>query len=356
MATKMADYGAVSDLRDTVSTSDVTFGGRCEKYFAELNRWEVWRSILLGQVLSVLLCATAVISQLLYTDYGVSAPTAQCFLNYVLLCLLFTTALACRPGEGGLLAVLKKRGWKYFFIALADVEANYLVVHAYQYTTLTSVQLLDCFTIPVVLLLSWAILKVRYQIIHIVGVSICLMGIGCLVWADADENNEPAKNRLLGDLMCMGGAFLYGLSNVAEEFVVKTTDCIEFLAMIGLFGSVINGVQLAALEHEQVAGIDWSEWRVLALLGAFTLTLFAYYVAVPNVMKVTSATAVNLSLLSADFYALIIGVLLFQFKYHMLYALSFILVIAGVVIFCARPAPIYSQPFGVRYRNLFDRN
>lgn len=44
--------------------------------------------------------------------------------------------------------------------------------------------------------------------------------------------------------MCMGGAFLYGLSNVAEEYVVKTIDCVEFLAMIGLFGSVINGVQL----------------------------------------------------------------------------------------------------------------
>lgn len=123
---------------------------------------------------------------------------AQSFLNYVLLCLIFTTTLACRPGENGLLSVLKKRGWKYFFVAVADVEANYLVVQAYQYTTLTSVQLLDCFTIPVVLLLSWAVLKVRYQIIHIVGVSVCLMGIGCLVWADADENNEPAKNRLLG--------------------------------------------------------------------------------------------------------------------------------------------------------------
>lgn len=185
---------------------------------------EVWRSILLGQILSILLCATAVISHLLNTEYGVSAPTgnkqflkpylnlksnghissllfsAQSFLNYVLLCLVFTTTLACRPGEGGLLCVLKQRGWKYFFIAIADVEANYLVVQAYQYTTLTSVQLLDCFTIPVVLLLSWAVLKVRYQIIHIVGVSVCLMGIGCLVWADADENNEPAKNRLLGNL------------------------------------------------------------------------------------------------------------------------------------------------------------
>ena len=135
--------------------------------------------------------------------WNVISFSAQSFLNYVLLCLVFTTTLACRPGEGGLLCVLKQRGWKYFFIAVADVEANYLVVQAYQYTTLTSVQLLDCFTIPVVLLLSWAVLKVRYQIIHIIGVSVCLMGIGCLVWADADENNEPAKNRLLGNFILL---------------------------------------------------------------------------------------------------------------------------------------------------------
>ena len=45
--------------------------------FNFFNNREVWRSILLGQVLSVLLCATAVISQLLYTDYGVSAPTGK---------------------------------------------------------------------------------------------------------------------------------------------------------------------------------------------------------------------------------------------------------------------------------------
>mmetsp|Transcript_15455 Transcript_15455/g.24713 ORF Transcript_15455/g.24713 Transcript_15455/m.24713 type:complete len:88 (+) Transcript_15455:133-396(+) len=32
--------------------------------------------------------------------------------------------------------------------ALADVEGNFLLVLAYQYTTITSVQLLDCFTIP----------------------------------------------------------------------------------------------------------------------------------------------------------------------------------------------------------------
>jgi solute carrier family 35 protein F1/2 len=68
------------------------------------------------------------------------------------------------------------------------------------------------------------------------------------------------------------------------------------------------------LEHEQVASIDWSEWRVIVLLAAFTLTLFTYYTITPIVMKVTSAMAINLSLLTADFYTLVIGVLLFQFK------------------------------------------
>jgi solute carrier family 35 protein F1/2 len=48
----------------------------------------------------------------------------------------------------------------------------------------------------------------------------------------------------LGDVFCVSGAFLYGVSNVAEEYVVKNFDRTEFLAMLGLFGSLINGVQL----------------------------------------------------------------------------------------------------------------
>lgn len=70
----------------------------------------------------------------------------------------------------------------------------------------------------------------------------------------------------------------------------------------------------AALEHEQVASIDWMEWRVIVLLAAFTLTLFIYYTITPVVIKITSAMAVNLSLLTADFYTLVVGVLLFHFK------------------------------------------
>jgi hypothetical protein len=51
-------------------------------------------------------------------------------------------------------------------------------------------QLLDCVAIPVALVLSFLLLGVRYRMVHIVGVSICLMGVGCLVWAGIDDNND----------------------------------------------------------------------------------------------------------------------------------------------------------------------
>ena len=46
----------------------------------------------------------------------------------------------CVSGEENLLAILRRRWWKYMLLGLVDIEANYLVIKAYQYTTLTSVQ------------------------------------------------------------------------------------------------------------------------------------------------------------------------------------------------------------------------
>jgi len=51
-------------------------------------------------------------------------------------------------------------------------------------------QLLDCVSVTAALALSCLLLKVRYKIVHIVGVSVCLMGVGCLVWADIDDGRS----------------------------------------------------------------------------------------------------------------------------------------------------------------------
>ncbi|XP_065585030.1 solute carrier family 35 member F2-like isoform X2 [Artemia franciscana] len=255
------------------------------------------------------------------------------------MCLTFTTVLACRTGDDGLLNVLKNRWWKYLIVSILDVEANYLVVKAYQYTTLTSIQLLDCFTIPVVLLLSWVVMRVRFKIIHIVGVSVSLMGIGCLVWADADSSKEVDKgveSRLTGDMVCMAGAFFYGVTNVAEEHFIKKYDQIEFLGMLGLFGTVISGFQLALTEHPQVSSMNWHHWEEIGLVVAYSAALYAFYATVPLVLSSLGSTAFNLSLLSTDYYSLIAGVALFRYKYHALYAMSFVFFISGTIIFCSK--------------------
>jgi solute carrier family 35 protein F1/2 len=69
-----------------------------------------------------------------------STLAAQSFLNYFLLTIAYTTWLACRRSETNIVQIMKTRGWKYFLLAAVDVEANYLVVKAYHYTTVTSVQ------------------------------------------------------------------------------------------------------------------------------------------------------------------------------------------------------------------------
>uniref|UniRef100_A0AAY5EPE7 Solute carrier family 35 member F1 n=1 Tax=Electrophorus electricus TaxID=8005 RepID=A0AAY5EPE7_ELEEL len=206
-------------------------------------------TLALGQVLSLLICGIGLTSKYLATDYHANTPVFQSFLNYILLFLVYTTTLAVRQGEENLLAILKRRWWKYMILGLIDIEANYLVIKAYQYTTLTSIQLLDCFVIPVALLLSWFFLLVRYKVVHFVGVGVCLLGMGCMVGADVLVGRQQGDHKLLGDLLVLAGATLYGISNVCEEFIVKNLSRVEFLGMMGLFGSFFSGIQLRVHHH-----------------------------------------------------------------------------------------------------------
>uniref|UniRef100_A0A8B7TT35 Solute carrier family 35 member F2 n=1 Tax=Castor canadensis TaxID=51338 RepID=A0A8B7TT35_CASCN len=219
------------------------------------------------------------------------------------------------PGSDNLLDILKRKWWKYVLLGLADVEANYLIVRAYQYTTLTSVQLLDCFGIPVLMALSWFILRARYRVVHFIAVFVCLLGVGTMVGADivAGREDNSGSDVLIGDVLVLLGASLYAVSNVCEEYIVKKLSRQEFLGMVGLFGTVISGIQLLIVEYEDIASIHW-DWRVALLFVAFALCMFCLYSFMPLVIKVTSATSVNLGILTADLYSLFFGLFLFGYK------------------------------------------
>ncbi|XP_057676105.1 solute carrier family 35 member F2 isoform X2 [Corythoichthys intestinalis] len=279
----------------------------------DIFTWELLKTLAMGQVLSLLICGTAVSCQYL-ANAGVETPMLQSFLNYALLLLAYTTVLCVYKEEQNILQVLKTKWWKYLLMGLADVEANYTVVMAYRYTTLTSIQLLDCFVVPVLMVMSWFLLKTRYRPLHYIAVTVCLLGVGAMVGADilAGRDQGSTSDVVLGDSLVLISAVLYAVSNMCQEFTVKNRSRVEFLGMMGFFGTIISGIQLAAMEIGAVKKIKWN-FHIAMLFVLYMLCMFALYSFMPVVVKRTSATAVNLSLLTADLFSLFCGLLLFHY-------------------------------------------
>ncbi|KAM9728120.1 solute carrier family 35 member F2-like isoform 1-T1 [Menidia menidia] len=297
--------------------------------------WHLLKTIAMGQLLSLLICGTAVSCEYLA---NVETTMLQSFFTYALLLLTNTTILSARKGDDNLLQILRLKWWKYLVMGIADVEANYVVVKAYQFTTLTSIQLLDCFVIPVLMMLSWFFLKTRYRLIHFIAVTVCLFGVGAMVGADIQAGRDTGSTRdvLLGDGLVLLSAVLYAVSNICQEHTVKKLSRVEFLGMMGLFGTLISGIQLAVLEANAIAAIKW-DFHISMLFAVYTLCMYALYSFMPVVVKMTSATAVNLSLLTADLFSLFCGLFLFHYKFSALYILSFVVIIVGFVMFNAIP-------------------
>ncbi len=106
--------------------------------------------------------------------------------------------------------------------------------------------LLDCFSIPSVMILSYVFLKTKYAKSHLIGTGFCLVGILVLIISDFLSKNgtENSDNPVLGDILCFLGTFFYSISNVGQEFWVKTHDRMTWLTFLGIFGSIFSGIQL----------------------------------------------------------------------------------------------------------------
>ncbi|KNA19491.1 hypothetical protein SOVF_061240 [Spinacia oleracea] len=283
--------------------------------------------IVLGQFLSVLITSTAFTSSELARK-GVNAPTSQSFANYVLLAIVY----------GGLFITKKKalkaKWYYYVLLGLVDVEANFLVVKAYQYTSLTSVMLLDCWTIPCVMILTWLFLKTKYGWRKFVGVVICVAGLVMVVFSDVhrDERKENGSNPLKGDLLVFAGATLYAVTNVGEEFLVKNADQVELMGMLGLSGAIISAVQISILERNELRSIQWSAKAVLPFAG-FAVAMFLFYSLVPVLLKMSGSTMLNLSLLTSDMWAALIRIFAYREKVDWMFFVAFAAVAVGLVIY-----------------------
>ncbi|KAF7132867.1 hypothetical protein RHSIM_Rhsim09G0033200 [Rhododendron simsii] len=347
--------------------------------------------LVLGQLLSLLITSTGFSSSELARK-GINAPTSQSFLNYVLLALFYGCTFIHRK------KALKAKWYYYILLGLVDVEANFLVgeglylllfvlvfplllwwcfripstvpkgvsfdygfltvtdnkvmdldmeilvVKAYQYTSITSIMLLDCWSIPSVIFLTWFFLKTKYRLRKAIGVAICVVGLVVVVFSDVHATDRSGgSNPLKGDLLVIAGATLYAISNVSEEFFVKSADRVELMAMLGIFGAIISACQIIVLERNELKSIHWSAGAVFPFIG-FAVAMFLFYSGVPILLKISGSTMLNLSLLTSDMWTVLIRI----FAYHQkncqsessippqvdwMYFLAFAAVAVGLVIY-----------------------
>ena len=74
--------------------------------------------------------------------------------------------------------------WQFFVCAMVDVHATLLIVFAYNFTSITSVMLLEDFTIPSAVLLSIFFLKIEYGKKHFGALALCVCGMSLSLFND----------------------------------------------------------------------------------------------------------------------------------------------------------------------------
>jgi solute carrier family 35, member F1/2 len=309
----------------------------------------------LGQFLSLVIISTGICTTFLVQN-GFSAPNTQIFGVYMSLALTYGPLLLYRfiKNEWKPPISSMHHRWllKYFFIAWADVEANFVVVLAFQYTSIVSVMLLDCFSIPCVMFLSRMFLGRRFSWKHVLASTWSVAGLLLLVLSDTQSSGGGTGHRkdpLIGDLLCIAGAIFYAISNVSQEGVVKRYDRCEYLTMMGVFGSFISGIQAVVLEWKtiksSVSVTDESVFGFWVPLFGFLAAMYIMYSLAPMLIQRTSAAFLNLSLLTSDAWALLAALFLFGIQLTPLFYVAFIMVMSGVLVFniIAPPQSIEGQ-------------
>ncbi|KAG9083877.1 hypothetical protein FS749_005672 [Ceratobasidium sp. UAMH 11750] len=296
-------------------------------------------SLLYGQLLSVCVTSTAVlITELVKRDWIL--PTTQNLFLYVALFVVYTPYTIYIYGFKGWGNVILKDGWKYFAVAVCDVEGNFLVVKAYGYTNILSCMLLAAWAIPTCMFFSWLYTRLKYHWTQLLGIFICIGGLGMLVASDhlTGTGQQLASSMIKGDLFMLAGATLYGISNATEAILVRKRPVHEVVGQIGMYGLILNTIQAVALEHEGIRKAKW-DGAIIGLLVAFTTALFILYSVAPLLYRSASSVYYNLSLLSSDFYGLLFGLGLYHYHPYWLYFVAFTVIICGLVVYFWHSTP-----------------
>ena len=221
-----------------------------------------------------------------------------------------------------------------------DWHANFLIVKAYSYTTITSVMILMVFTVPSAVLLSIIFLRVRYSIVHYISSVVSILAVIAIVLWDIfesdSEDNTSKMNIILGDLFWIAGVFLLASTNVYQEWLLfkgyEVHQIIAFLAPAGILFAVIEAWIVG--EFKTVSSMENSHiLPSIAFYAGFAGVNFILYSFIPVFISMAGATLMNIGNLTASVYSMIFDIFLFNGQFKWFYLIGFTFQILSIVLF-----------------------
>ena len=103
--------------------------------------------------------------------------------------------------------------------SIIDVHTSIVLMYSYTFTSITSVMMLQNFTVPSAVIMSILFLKVRYKQLHYIALAICASGLALSIYNDyikKEKTSAPSavSTHIIGDIMALLAAFGFTLINV----------------------------------------------------------------------------------------------------------------------------------------------
>lgn len=148
----------------------------------------------------------------------------------------------------------------------------------------------------------------------------------------SNGGDVSSGNQLKGDLFALLGATFYGFANVYEEWFVSGRPLYEVIGQLAFWAMIINGAQAGIFDRHSFHTATWNG-DVAGYLVGYTLILTIFYSLVPILYRFASAAFQNISLLTGNFWGVIIGIQVFHLHVHWMYPIAFTLIMVGHFVY-----------------------
>lgn len=280
-----------------------------------------WFVLIIWQVMSALLTGINVINTLLADRNGSTLPFLQLCISYTLLLVVHIWRYE-----------KSDMSWiPYIIVSVFNIGGDTAAIYAYDNTSLSSAMLLATTTIFWVTPLSFFFLKRKYSLVQLFSMVIGFGGVIMIFIADG-----VGESRWLGNLCAFLSAFAYAIANVIQEKLVYSASATLYLCRFSIFASPISGIFAGAIEHAKIRNYDWNSLTYVFIF-VYSFFLAVYYTAIPFIMQFSNATEMNISLLSGNFFSLLISILAFGQKAQWLYLVGFFMIPIAIVLYTLFP-------------------